>query len=153
MKNLNINGSEDDVFTNGQPKRSAAKKKSVATKDYIRGRTDASLKQQREQLQQEIQLSTLQQVMLQNAKSSLQDILAEVNRKQSDIMAMGGMGGGMPMTGEIPPEMGGGMPPIPQGPMGAPPPEEMGGQPMPADFAAGGQPMPADFAAGGQPMV
>ena len=120
---------------------------------YQLGRTSAAIDQKNKELDQKVQLNTVQQVLLQTATLKIQDLIAELTRKQKDIEAMsGGIGGGMPPPPALPPNMSGA--PVdmsqlqaPGGmPQGMP---DMGG--MPQGMPPGG--MPQGMPDNGQPMM
>lgn len=132
----------------GIPKKSAGRRSSTEQEMYELGRTAAGIKQQKEQLGQEIAMNVAQMAMIADAKRQLQDILAAVERRMattpppqanvplSPLPSAGAIPGG-PMGSPGPAlaeaGMGGGMPPEAMPPQGAGP-MQGGPEPAPMEF-------------------
>ena len=136
----------------GIPKKSAGKRTSREQDMYELGRTAASLKQQRTELEQTAAMNIMQMAMIADAKRQLNDLVADMERRTAQASAP------TPMPQESVP-----LSPLPSagvnpgGPMGQPGPAldmaaEMGGMPpeaMPPQGAGpmqgGPEPMPMQF--------
>ena len=73
-----------NIPTNSIPK----KLKKSESDAYKLGRVSAKIDQQNKELDQKVQMNTIQQVMLQTLSMKVQDNVAQLDRKQKDLESM-----------------------------------------------------------------